>query len=287
MAPSGNLELGVTINGKRAVAEAKVQGEAAGAAYQSGFNNAFDEGLSKIGSDVFADLRKRGAFEGDYVGDAFASKFRSRLTSAADDIANAFSFKGGLDDFAKDFDNVDEAAVHLRQSLTLLNDEGKIGESAFRRYGGSLNNWLGSARKTEVESDRVRAGMDDIGHALDREVVNFERVAQAFDLHNKKGTEVERVTRRLEPALKSAGNGFNGFHSNLLSLSNNFGQVVAIIGLILSSLPELAILSSAAAGGILVLADALGALVLGAGVFAVGLVGLLGDIKNVPVWGAP
>jgi hypothetical protein len=189
MAPSGNLELGVTINGKRAVAEAKVQGEAAGAAYQSGFNNAFDEGLSKIGSDVFADLRKRGAFEGDYVGDAFASKFRSRLTSAADDIANAFSFKGGLDDFAKDFDNVDEAAVHLRQSLTLLNDEGKIGESAFRRYGGSLNNWLGSARKTEVESDRVRAGMDDIGHALDREVVNFERVAAALDQPNKKGTQ--------------------------------------------------------------------------------------------------
>lgn len=209
----GSIELKVGLDGKGILEEARVEGEAAGEEFSAGFNDRTTKGFTGIGKRISSQIRSEqaqmeggGQLGADYVGNAFTARLSGLFDSASRDLANSFLKKTDLDKFAANFENADAAAAHLRGELGFLYDEGKLGEAAFNSYGGTLNQWLGSARAAE----RAAA---DLAATTDAQAAASERAAAAVERYRVEGIaklkedmySAEQSASRVNAALETFG----------------------------------------------------------------------------------
>lgn len=199
---------------------------------------------------------------GTKAGNAFEKSFnKSGMSKIFDDLQKRF--KGLGDRFRSTFDSL-----------------GARAQAAFRRIrGGSsdvvrdFSNMTG--KFTEFQKKLGSWG----GHELDPVFNNISVNAKRFkDTIDSAGESVERFTFQA----KKSVNPLRRLGEAWRSLGHNTKQWTLIITAVLAGMSELAVLSSAAGGGALILGGALAGAVVGAGAFALAISGLVGDIEKVP-----
>lgn len=277
----GSIELKVGLDGAGILEEARAEGEAAGEEFSAGFNDRTTRGFTGIGKRVSNQIKSEqaqmeggGQLGADYVGNAFTARLSGLFDSASRDLANSFLKKTDLDKFAANFENADAAAAHLRGELGFLYDEGKLSEAAFNSYGGTLNQWLGTARKAEQATKDLNLAHFNLRSDLQAGVANFERVREAFD---KVAVSAEKAGEKVD----TAGKQTKGAGQAVAFTPGIFALVAVAIGAIVSGASNIAVLAEGAAAGLLILADAAGAVLVAGGLLVLAFTGLNAQLTTV------
>lgn len=183
----GRIEYIVDADGRRLPAKLKQVGQEAAKSFDKGFqvemdkfHNRFSDRFSKLGSELGTDMKRSGRLSGINFTNSMENVISGNIQRIADDVARAFGETGGLDEFARDFRSVDDAVVRMRRNLQQLHETGGLSERMWNRLGGTLNQWVGDARKVERatleidrqqeeardSADRLRLALDELRSAL-------------------------------------------------------------------------------------------------------------------------
>lgn len=242
----GRVDLLVDLDGKGIPARARVIGNEVGEEAGQAATQRFNARFSKIGGEIANDLRSSGKLSGITFSDSMENAIEGRLRGIADKIANAFLTPQGLDNFSKDFVNVDDAAKDLRGSLQELHDAGSLNEKMWNRFGGTLNQWLGKARVAQKQNDSLSLSLEKL-------TPNLEKAGAAA---------------------KKSGKDADDSNFGWKNLSHNLRQVLLIIGAIAAGGSDIAVLGSAAGAGLTILGGAAVTAGVGLGVLIAALQGV-------------
>jgi hypothetical protein len=253
MTTVGSVNYLVDFDGKALPAKARKIGEEAGQEAGQGFNDRFEARFSKLAQELLPEMDKTGRLGGARISDAMENAIELRLKGIAAKIADAFLTPSGLDNFASNFDSVDEAANQLRGDLQLLHDAGSLNDKMWGRFGGTINQWLGGARDTEAAIKAEKAALEDLAPVLD---------------------DVDKKQKRVTKSNNDQG-------ASWKNLSINARQALLIIAALASGAEEIAVLGSAAGAGIVIFGAAAVTAGVGLGVLIAGLVGLKQEMADI------
>ena len=232
----------------------------------------FQSRFGKIAQELIPELQKNGTLSGHTISDSMIAEIEKELNGASSDIARAFlPAHGGLDTFAGQFGSVDEAAKKLREDLTLLHDTGNLNDQMWGRFGGTLNQWLGNARKVEAETIRIKGAQNDLKIAVYDGEKAFKDIESAFSKFSSGG----------------GGGSGGGVEKSLEDqsglwdkLSFNMRQAIVVVAAVASAGQEIAVLGSAVGAGLDIVGTAAVAAGVGLGVLILGIVGVVKELSD-------
>jgi hypothetical protein len=359
----------VHYDGKNLPEEARILGEktgrAAGDAHAKEFDRSVNDGISRTGGKMRAKWIEEGKKDGGSFGTSFTDALKTSVKGDIDDLArdfgNIFGKRNGFDQLRKQLGDLDPdlarsavVANRLRDALDELDSNGQLGKAGstdrynlFRALSKDINDWEKTARKAEVEMDRIHDAADQVNEQFKQTAVNdwvenfitggrhvdeFEGHVRAlnkdFDEQNdflKRGSQslrgfeadLERVSPKqheLSRLFRDGKIGVEEFDRGLAALARDTGKavgevdklgeslkrsgagaagggrsmslytaaIIALVALVTLLLPEIAALGSALGALTLEGGLAFGALIVGAGAFAIALKGMFGPLKDLP-----
>lgn len=229
--------------------------------------------FSKLGNELLPGLRRDGRVSAHGFTDAFENVLVSRIRGMQAEIAEVFADKDGLNDFAKRFETVDEAADHLRRRMRELNAEGALNDQMWNRLGGTLNRWLGNARVAEREANELRESLKEMHTEVDKTETHVDRAVPALE---KFRTEIVKATKASDDHERSIRRVNRGWSS----IPHNGRQAILIVGTIAAGFEQIATLGSAAGAGVVTLGTSLVALLPGLGVAIGGIASLVKTMSD-------
>lgn len=229
--------------------------------------------FSKLGNELLPGLRRDGRVSAHGFTDAFENVLVSRIRGMQAEIAEVFADKDGLNDFAKRFETVDEAADHLRRRMRELNAEGALNDQMWNRLGGTLNRWLGNARVAEREANELRESLKEMHTEVDKTETHVDRAVPALE---KFRTEIIKTTKASDDHERSIHRVNRGWSS----IPHNGRQAILIVGAIAAGFEQIATLGSAAGAGVVTLGTSLVALLPGLGVAIGGIASLVKTMSD-------
>lgn len=267
--------------------------------------------FSNLAQTMLPNLRKEGRVGAQGFTDAFENILVGRIRKMQGEIAEVFANRDGLDNFAKGFRNADEAANALRGRLRELNAEGGLDEKMWNQLGGSINRWLGEARKAEVASEdlnrsrresvnalqlevaemqgaHAQAQEDETNrrreavNALNLEISGMNRRAEAGERENASSARRGGIMEKLSQAISRQREQWNGLGSSSDGAGRRMTRLTKIILLVTAALPQLIALSSAAGAGLTILAGAAVAGIGGIALLGVSMIGLQKPLEELP-----
>ena len=153
MTTIGRVTYEADIDGRRLPAQARKIGRAAGATMGSemgkSLDSDFDQALTSYARKWAGRMRRHGDITGHSFTQAMNSVVRRELEGLVDDMAKIFGKSGGIQDFARNFDDAGEAVKRLRDNVARLNSQNLLTDAQYK----SLN----------TQIDRYAAGVDEMG----------------------------------------------------------------------------------------------------------------------------
>lgn len=318
MTTIGRVEYDASIDGKRLPAQARKFGRQAGGEMgknaSKAFSSEFDETLTQYGKTWVRTLSKDGRYAGLGFSQAMRDVVRGEMNDMVRDMADVFGRKGGIEAFADRMGNAGAATEQLRANLARLNQIGAITDKQYEGLSKQVSRYeqeVTAARVAQSEMNlkqtefarnaaRVSAELDRVTAA---HVKSREEAAMADFRYNRALQEqfdaITNVTKASKDhasisktvvAAKQSVRGESDKTTKALgaqefgwkSLSHNTRQWTLIIGSVLASGGELAVLGSAVGSSITVAAGAFGAAAVGTGVLIAALQDLNGEIEDLP-----
>jgi septum formation inhibitor MinC len=288
----GRLEFLVSADGKGLDAQVRAIGKKAGAASGAAFTKSFDDAFSNIGKELANDMESNGELSGISFTRSMQNAISGHLSGISDELARVFSSPEGLNDFADGFDSVDDAANRLRSDMKQLNDTGALNDQMWNRLGGTLNQWLGNARKTEAANKDQEASLaglaeslydaarahDDFAAANDRAEVNIKRNKSELD---ELSDSLRKHSEASDKSTSSTNRSSDAFDRNSGGMSTNAKQIALIIAAIAAGSGDIAALGSVAGSSLVTLGGALAVVGTAVGVAVAGFQGMLGPIEEI------
>lgn len=269
----GRVSFVVDFDGNTLPAQSKALGEEVGTVMGDEASKRFQARFGKIAQELTPQLQKNGTLAGFTISEAMTAEIQKSLRGASNEIAQAFLPPKGLDQFSHNFTTVDAAANKLRDDLQLLHDTGNLDDSMWNRFGGTLNQWLGQARKVEAESVRIKNSQNDLKVAVYDAEQAFGDIEKAFSKFGGSGSGGGGRGGGVQKALEDQGSLWN-------KLSFNMRQAVVVVAAIASAGNEIAVLGSAVGAGIDIVGTAAVAAGAGLGVLVLGIVGVVKELTD-------
>jgi hypothetical protein len=257
----GRVEILVDFDGNRLPAQARALAEKAGTQAGDGFNERFEARFSKLAQQLLPEMQEIGRLGGNRISNAMMNEIDKRLDGVADRIAKAFISPSSLDNFAENFDRVDDAALQLRQDLQLLRDEGSLNDAAFGSFHRTLNTWIHRAREAERQTD-------ELNEVFRR--MRADMLPPLPDLFDKAGK-----------AANKAGDDAEGSGLKWKSLGHNLRQAIVIVAAVAAAGEQIATLGSAAGSGLVVLGASAVTGATGLGVMVAAIGGLKSQLDDL------
>lgn len=299
----GRVHFQAEIDGDRMPSDAQRVGMEAGRKGAKGFNDEWDKefrkGLTAQGRRQLDHWKRRGSTDGLAYGrglEVEVTKFADRLNRAFDNFQGIQIKEGFLDEAIGDTQNWEREVDKLRSQMELLNKQGSINETQFRKATSTIDDWARAQREAAINADLDRVAQERQAESmrdLRDELAQHERarrnVIAAEDDHRRSLVDLDRewrvtttLTDRVTLGLDKQGNSIDGLSMKWGDLSHNTRQWTLIIGAVTAAIPELAGLASAAGSGLFVLGGAATSAGIGIGALISSIVGLNGDIDKLP-----
>lgn len=307
----GEVDFLVDFDGRGLPGKARKMGAEAGGLAGAGFNEGFSKELTSLSKELRDDMRKNGELAGGTFTESMQNVIRRNKQGIADELADIFGRKSGLSDFVKQAGGADSALTSLRDKMRELNEAGGLSTQMYDNLNGQIDAFekgnldanramqqristerdltlaLDRRIRADAESeDRMRssqtvverlkrswAGATPIG---ERFLSSFKGRYQDID---KVGDSMEKLATKVDKA-SSSGNRFKqSFRFNQLP---DQLQDIIFIGAIIAALgTDLAVLGSAAGGGIAAIGIGALAAVTGIGVLIAGIKGITGPLEDI------
>lgn len=296
----GRVEYLADIDGKKLPAKARKIGRAAGKEMASEMGNQldsdFDAALTGYARKWAGRMRSQGAITGNNFTKAMNQIIRSQLSGLADDMAEIFAKKGGIEDFAKGFDSSSEAVQRLRDNVERLNSQNMLTEAQYKTLRSQIDKYetgVRSLREAEADAGLERGRQTLINAELNR---SLDQLAANQDFWNERlGENSEAIRENSSLTLLASSNHDKVSKSSdrttgaldrqshgWKSLSHNTRQWLLISGAIAAAGEEIAILGSGIGSSLTIAAGALGAFAIGTGVAIAAFQGMMGEISEMP-----
>ena len=299
----GRVHFNAVIDGDKMPEDARRIGRRAGEAGATGFNENWDvefrKGLTREGKLSLDHWKRYGKRDGLAYGRGLEvefERFSSSLSRAFDNFQGIQIKEGFLDEAIGDTQNWERGVDKLRSQMELLNNQGSITDSQFRRSTATIDDWARTQREAAINADLDRVAQERQAESmrdLRDELAQHERarrnVIAAEDDHRRSLVDLDRewqvtttLTDRVTLGLDKQGNSIDGLSMKWGDLSHNTRQWTLIVGAVTAAIPELAGLASAAGSGLFVLGGAATSAGIGVGTLISSIVGLNGDIDKLP-----
>lgn len=310
----GRVEYIAGINGDKMVAEARTIGGKAGKAGSKEFEDSWEQAFSSIGKKMARGMRDNGDLAGISFGSAFKNAISGQIANVNNEIAQALAIDGGVEKYVSNFDDARAGTANFRKALDELRGAGVMTNEEWHKGAAELEvltRKLDAADKAAFEMSETqrraalrdkerRAALSDLGLELDRVARKQSDSADTTDQQVVRVGRLSSVFRALRSAVSdfsdmvvSSGNNGSGAIGKLRKESDGLvgswkdlphgaRQFAFYVALFASMASEIAVLSSAAGGGLTILAGAALSAVLGLGVAVAAFAGLSGDIAELP-----
>lgn len=293
-------------------------GKEAGDAVGDEFNDTLDKHLSDWGNhrlDIMRDRFKRmgrdsGRIFGLTLRQASENEINSWLDGIVGDIAKVFTFDGGegWDQWVQKIGDVDLAYRRMAEAIDVAHNEGRIQADTVDHLNDELAEHYARTKRAENAHRLLAMQLE----ATERHMGNIERklassnqfrrhINEVGDLDTayrglwKRIGEIEQVSgdQRWADRMRiklidyaesadKASQSTSKLDHEYRNLPHGLRQAIFWVTLVTAALPDLAVLSSAAGAGLLVLANGLFALVAGGGVAFAAFKDLGEDLKDLP-----
>jgi len=240
----GRVEFLVGLDGSRLPRQARrlakqigASGDEAGDDFGKEFSAAAGPHLSKFAQKTADDLSKAGKLGGRKLADDFADVALKRVREKRIDIANALFDQHGFDDLVDRFGSVDAAVLHLKTSISALNEENILDSK------GRLSNKLVITKEemeslnktTDLFADNLRSRLMP---ALADTSVESDKTAESIKKVGKASEDADRRSKPFFSGMKSFLGGKGGLSTG------------AIVGLVAGALEPLSVVLSGASAAL-------------------------------------
>lgn len=307
----GEVDFLVDFDGRGLPGKARKMGAEAGGLAGEGFNEGFSKELTSLSKELRDDMRKNGELAGISFTDSMQGVIRRNKQGIADELADIFGKTNGLSNFVKQTGDADTALGDLRDKMRELNEAGGLSTQMYDNLNGQLDAFeKGNLDANRAVQERISTERD-LNLALDR---RLRSEAESEDRLRTSRTLVDRLRQSwvgATPIGERFLNSFSGKTRDIDEVGNsmdrlskkvdkasgsgrrfkrdfNFNQLpdqlqdIIFIGAIIAALgTDIAVLGSAAGGGLAALGIGALAAVTGVGVLIAGIKGITGPIEDI------
>jgi phage-related protein len=304
----GEVDFIVDFDGRGLPGKARKLGNEAGEVAGEGFNKGFSKNLTSLAKELREEMNANGELAGASFTESMQNVIRRNKQGIADDLASIFGKNNGLSDFVKQTGSVDNALGDLRSKMRELNEAGGLSTQMYDNLNVQLDEFesktraasRASSQRLSVERDlnlamdrAIRAqadGEDRLRNAVASNTKEFDRrrfslrsllptISAHIDANDKLGAAMDRLEKKTSRASRSGNQFKQSFRFNQLP---DQLQDIIFIGAIIAALgTDIAVLGSAAGGGLAALGIGALAAVTGVGVLVAGIKGITGPLEDI------
>lgn len=295
-------------------------GKAAGQGYDKNWSRSFRDTLTESGKKSFDAWQKSGEKDGGVYGSMFTKRMRAFRGEAMKVFEGIRLDPGFMDDFAKKFDDAGLAAGRLQVLLRSL--DGQIDNIELDKAARQVDDWAESQRRAAADTNRLADEVDAQNAVIQHQAEVFKRSTEIQERSRQEriegmlregvewheaatnyNNELERMREsrhrtasdsekffvqmidghdRLRRIIQGDNDEMGRFSLHWRDLSHNTRQWTLIIGAVLAAMEDLAVLGSAAGGGLVALGGAITSNIIGLGGVAATFVTLNKELDELP-----
>lgn len=261
MTTIGRVDFTVDFDGKTLPQQAKAIGQRMGQQLSRSMQAEFDRSMGKFARDLDTKMNVTGKKAGREFSNALSGVLKSRRAQIANSLAQMLGDRTVFESFVKNAGSVQEGLDKISASLDKARDKGIVNQKQFDSMAFTFQNWGGS-------------------------LLEAERNLKAHELElekNRKGAfGLVGAFSRLKKEIDATNNSSSSFFKRWKEMPHGFRQFVFYAVLFTAIAPEIAVLGSAAGGGLTIFAAAAFAGAVALGVFIAGVIGLGDELSSLP-----